>query len=70
MRPALLAFGLFAVLLAMLAIPGVGYYFALSPLGPGATVALGIAVIAWTFALRTIWRMKLFERLFGLDGRA
>jgi cation-transporting ATPase E len=68
-RPALLALGLFAVLLAALAIPGVGYYFALFPLGPGATTALGIAVIAWTFALRAIWRMKLFERLFGLDGR-
>jgi cation-transporting ATPase E len=69
-RPALVAVGLFASLVAIIMIPQLAHYVALFPLGPGATMAIGVAVVLWFFALRAIWRARLFERLVSVDGRS
>lgn len=66
-RPALIALGLFAVLVIMVITPKLAHYFALFPVGAGAAGAIAVAVILWTLALRSIWRAKLFERLLALD---
>lgn len=44
-RPALMALGLFVVLLAILVTPPLAHYFALYPVGFGAAGAIGVAVI-------------------------
>jgi cation-transporting ATPase E len=67
-RPVFLALGLFAILVAVIVIPEVQYYFGLFKLGPGEPAILGAAVVAWAFALRTIWRTKLMDRLLALDA--
>jgi cation-transporting ATPase E len=68
-RPALLALALFASLVVIILVPQLAHYVALFPLGPGATAAIGVAVVLWFFALRTIWRARLFERLVSVNGR-
>jgi cation-transporting P-type ATPase E len=66
-RPAFMALGLFAVLLAILVTPPVGHYFALFPLGFGAAGAIGVSVVLWVLALRFIWRARLFERFLAVN---
>jgi cation-transporting ATPase E len=66
-RPAFMALGLFAVLMTVLLIPQLAHYFALFPIGAGAIGAIAAGVLLWVFALRFIWRAKLFERLLALD---
>jgi cation-transporting ATPase E len=67
-RPAIMAVALFASLIAIILIPQLAHYVALFPLRPGAAGAIGIAVLVWTFALRTVWRARLFERFVSVDG--
>ncbi|MFW6028193.1 MAG: HAD-IC family P-type ATPase, partial [bacterium] len=64
-RPAFMALGLFAVLLAILVTPSVSHYFALFPLGFGPAGAIGVSAVLWVLALRFIWRARLFERLLA-----
>lgn len=66
-RPAILAVALFASLIAIILIPQLAHYVALFPLGPGAAAVIGAAVLLWTFALRTVWRKRLFERFVSLE---
>jgi cation-transporting ATPase E len=67
-RPALMALALFAVLVAVVMTPGLAHYFALFPIRAGAIAAVATALVLWVFALRTIWRGRLFERLLSMDG--
>ena len=67
-RPALLALALFASLILIIMVPELARYVALFPLGPGAATAIGVAVLLWMLALRTIWRARLFERFVSLDA--
>jgi cation-transporting ATPase E len=68
-RPALLALTLLASLVLIILIPQLAHYVALFPLGPGATAAIGVAVVLWFFALRTIWRTRLYERFISVAGK-
>ena len=70
LRPLALALALLVTLVAIIIIPQLGHYFALFPIGGGAVAALAVAILIWTLALRTLWRSRLFERFFSLDGRA
>ncbi len=67
-RPALLVLTLVASLVAIVAVPELGRYFALFPIYWGALAAIGAAVLIWALALRAVWRYRLAERLFSLDG--
>ena len=67
-RPAILALALFASFIAIILIPQLSHYVALFLLGPGAAAAIAVAVLVWTFALRAVWRARLFERLVSLDA--
>jgi cation-transporting P-type ATPase E len=66
-RPTFLALSLFGVLLVILVTPALSTYFALFPIPPGAAAIMGLAVVLWVFAVRFVWRARLFERLVALE---
>ncbi len=67
-RPAWLALGLFALFLIIWSFGPLGYYFGIlvKPL-PIQLMILGVVVV-WFFVVRTIWRLRLFERFLGLGA--
>ena len=62
-RPALLAVGLLAFYVAILALPPLRGFFELAPLRVWDYLLLGAAAVAWAVLMRLIWRTRLFERL-------
>jgi cation-transporting ATPase E len=66
-RPALLALGLLVTFVVVLLTPDVAHYFGLFPVGPGVALNVGMAVLLWVLALRTLWRAHLLDRFLGLD---
>ena len=67
-RPSLLAIGLLAGYVVVLAIAPLRTLFNLAP--PSSDYALiGIAVVVWVLGLCWAWRFRLIERFLQLDGR-
>jgi cation-transporting ATPase E len=66
-RPAWLALGLGVLFTIIWSVGPLGYYFGIlvKPL-PVQLVIFGLVVV-WFFLVRTIWRLRLFERFLGLD---
>lgn len=66
-RPAMLAAGLFVVLLIIWSVAPLGYYFGVL-IKPFFITAIIMGIVAvWFFIIRAIWRANLFERFLGLD---
>ena len=65
-RPAWLALGLFLLFWVIWSFDPLGYYFGIlvKPL-PINLLLMGVVVI-WFFLMRTIWRIRLFERFLGI----
>jgi len=67
-RPALLAVGLALIYIVVLNTSALANYFGLvTPGGPESRVML-VTLPLWFLSLRTIWRMKLFDRLLSVDA--
>ena len=66
-RPAWLALSLLILFTMIWSVGPLGYYFGIlvKPL-PVQLVIFGL-VLVWFFVVRTIWRLRLFERFLGLD---
>lgn len=67
-RPALLAAVLLVVFLVVALTPTLGNYFALVQVGPIQGIVLGVGVVLWFAALNAIWRARVFDRLFSVEG--
>jgi cation-transporting ATPase E len=65
-RPTYLALGMLAAYVAILASPALRDFFDLHLLGFWDYVGIVLLVVAWTFALRAIWRARLFDRFLGV----
>lgn len=66
-RPAMLAAGLFFVLLIIWSVAPLGYYFGVL-IKPFFITAIIMGIVAvWFFIVRAIWRANLFERFLGLN---
>jgi len=65
-RPAWLALGLFLLFLIIWSVGPLGYYFGIlvKPF-PIIALIMGLVVI-WFFVMRTVWRVRLFERFLGI----
>ncbi len=61
-RPAFLAAALSVVFFSIVQTGPIAAYFALVPLGAGMLLQVAAGIVVWTFALREIWRRKLFDR--------
>jgi cation-transporting P-type ATPase E len=68
--PSLLVLGLFACLVAVLAIPPLRTFFNLQALGPLDYLVVGGSVLVWGVLISLIWHFHLFERFFHLDWQA
>ena len=67
-RPALLAIGLFAVLLASPYVPVLNSFFGLQPLRSASDAAIIAAVVlVWMLTLRLVWRYRLVDRYLDVD---
>ena len=66
-RPGLLAVGLFVLFLVILSTPPIADYFSLLP-DPAIGITVLVAVPAWFFTLRAIWRHRLLDRFLGFPG--
>ncbi|MCD4686704.1 MAG: hypothetical protein K8S97_12280, partial [Anaerolineae bacterium] len=67
-RPTLLAFVLFLVLCAVMAIPPLRQFWELLPLEWVDYAFIGVAVLMWILTLRYVWRERLFERFLKLEA--
>ena len=65
-RPTLLAGGLAALYLVMLAMPAGRTIFALHTLGAAELAIVFVAVVAWAVALHAVWRYRVVERFLGI----
>jgi cation-transporting P-type ATPase E len=66
-RPAWLALALLVVFLIIWSYDPLGYYFGILVKPFMITMLLLGLVVVWFFVMRTIWRIRLFERFLGLD---
>ncbi len=66
-RPALLAAGLFVLLLIICSVPLLGYYFSVLVKPFSITASIMGVVAVWFFLVRAIWRANPFERFLGLE---
>lgn len=67
-RPALLAIGLFAVLLISPYVPLLNSFFGLQPLRSGVDQAIIAGVVlVWVISLRLVWRYRLVDRYLDVD---
>ena len=67
-RPSLLAFGMLALYGVIVAVPPLREFFELTMLRWWDYLLLAALAIGWALLLRIIWRTRIFERLFSLDG--
>ena len=67
-RPALLAAVLLVVFLIVALTPALGNYFALVQVGGIQAIVLTIGVVLWFAALNAVWRARVFDRLFSVEG--
>jgi cation-transporting ATPase E len=65
-RPALLALALLVIFQVFYFVPSMGTYFGLLEKPSGVYLRILGFVVIWFFLLRTVWRMRLFERFLGL----
>ncbi len=65
-RPTYLALGMLAAYVAILSSPTLRDFFDLNLLGFWDYVGILVLVAAWAAALRTIWRLRLFDRFLGV----
>ncbi len=65
-RPTILAGGLAALYLVMLAVPAGRTIFALHTLGAVELAIVFVAVVAWAVALHAVWRYRVVERFLGI----
>jgi cation-transporting P-type ATPase E len=65
-RPTILAVGLAALYLVMLAVPAGRTVFALHPLGVMELGIVLVALVAWAVALHAVWRYRVVERFLGI----
>jgi cation-transporting ATPase E len=65
-RPTILAGGLAALYLVILAMPAGRTIFALHTLGAAELAIVFVAVIAWAVALHAVWRYRVVERFLGI----
>lgn len=66
-RPAWLALGLFLLFWGIWSYDPLGYYFGILVKPFFINLILMSVVVVWFFLVRTIWRLRLFERFFGFD---
>jgi cation-transporting P-type ATPase E len=66
-RPTLLALGMLAVFLLMVAIPWVRGFFSLAALDSVAYLLIGGATILWGLLQRWLWRIHFLERFLTLE---
>ncbi len=66
-RPAYLAVGMLARLVALGLVPATRRFFELAILSPLDWLLIGVVVTAWGLFLRFGWRANLFDRLLGLE---
>lgn len=64
-RPAILAAGLLAAFVTVSMVPWLRRLFDLQPLDLASSLLAGLAVLAWLFTVRAVWRGKLLERFLG-----
>jgi hypothetical protein len=63
-RPTWLAAGLAAIFIIINLTPLRGVY-ALSPIGPDETLAIGVTLAVWLFTVRLFWRHRVVARFIG-----
>jgi cation-transporting P-type ATPase E len=63
-RPLLLALGLAAVFVIVMAVPGLAASFELAPLNPADIALVLAAALIWLIVARWVWRRKILERYF------
>ncbi len=66
-RPGMLAVVLILTFQVFYFVPRLGSYFGLLEKPPAVYAGILAAVVVWMFAIRTIWRHQLLERLLGLE---
>ena len=67
-RPSLLAFGMLALYGVIVAVPPLREFFDLITLRWWDYPLLAALAVAWALLLRIVWRTRVFEKLFSLDG--
>jgi cation-transporting P-type ATPase E len=66
-RPTLLALGMLAVFLIMVAIPWVRAFFSLAAFDSSTYILIGVAAILWGLLQRWLWRIHFLERFLALE---
>ncbi len=66
-RPTILATGLLVAFIFISIVPGLRNFFALASLGPWEFLLLLIAVPAWLFLVRWLWRARLMSRFLSIE---
>jgi cation-transporting ATPase E len=67
-RPTLMVMGIFLLFLGLFAVPAVRELYDLVPLrNPLDYFAIGLVILGWTFALRSVWRLHLLDRYLNID---
>jgi cation-transporting ATPase E len=66
-RPTILAVALILIYGAIMLVPALRTFFELAQLNLKDYAIIGVLLVAWGFALRFIWRARLFDRFLGLN---
>jgi len=67
-RPAIVAVVLAVLYVVILLVPGLRDFFELFPLRLADYALIAALLVVWTFALRAIWRARLFARFLRLEA--
>jgi cation-transporting ATPase E len=67
-RPSVLALGMLALYGVIVAVPVFREFFELTMLRWWDYLLLAALAVGWALLLRVVWRARVFERLFSLDG--
>ena len=59
---------LLIVFLVVALTPALGNHFALVKVGGIQGIVLSVGVVLWFAVLNVVWRKRLFDRLFSLEG--
>lgn len=66
-RPTLMALGLLAVFIVILAVPPARSFFELEPLNPVDFGLIAGVTAIWAIGLRYVWRAQIFDRFLNLE---
>ncbi|MBZ0285814.1 MAG: HAD-IC family P-type ATPase [Anaerolineae bacterium] len=66
-RPTIMAGVLLLIYILLMVVPGLREFFELAILEPRDWLIITVVLLAWTFALRFLWRTQLFNRFLRLS---